>query len=119
MPKIVRRGEFYWADWAPGRGSEQTGVRPVLVVQNDTGNRYGNTTIVAACTTVPTKPYPFVLLVTEKESGLPKGSSINLSAILTIDKSRLGDKCGELTPPKMAEVDIALMRSLGLNRFIP
>lgn len=114
MPGEIRRGEIYWVDWSPGRGSEQSGVRPALVIQNNIGNKFSPTTIVAACTTAVNRPYPFIVPVTSAESGLPKDGAVNLSAILTIDKSFLGDKCGELTKEKMAEVDVALRRSLSL-----
>ncbi len=114
MPVEVKRGEIYWVDWNPGRGSEQSGLRPVLVIQNDIGNKYSPTIIVAALTTAVEKPYPFLVKVTAKESGLPKDSTVNLAVILTIDKARLGDKCGELSEAKMAEVDKAIKASLGL-----
>ncbi len=61
MPQEIKRGEIYWVDWSPSRGSEQGGVRPTLIIQNDTGNIYSPTTIVAACTTAMNKPYPFTV----------------------------------------------------------
>ena len=115
MPREIRRGEIYWVDWNLGRGSEQVGKRPALIIQNDIGNKYSPTTIVAACSTAREKKYPFIVPVTRQESGLPKDCSINLSGILTIDKSRLGDKGGELTKHKMVEADEAIKRSLGLD----
>lgn len=114
MPAEIRRGEIYWVDFSPGRGGEQSGMRPALIIQNDTGNKFSPTTIVAACTTATSKPYPFTVPATKQESGLPKDCTINLSAILTIDKSYLRDKCGELSKSKMDEVDLAIKRSLGL-----
>lgn len=111
----VKRGELYWVDWNPGRGGEQTGIRPALVIQNDIGNRTSPTVIVASCTTAEIKPYPFVVSIKKGESDLPKDCSINLSAILTISKSRLGIKCGQLTVEKMGEVDTAIKFSLGLD----
>lgn len=114
MPRELRRGEIYWVDWNPARGSEQSGLRPALVIQNDIGNRYSPTTIVAALTTAAGKPYPFLVRVSAGESGLPKDSTVNLAVILTIDKARLIDKCGELGEEKMAEVDRAIKASLGL-----
>jgi mRNA interferase MazF len=114
MPRGIKRGEIYWVNWQPGRGSEQRGVRPALIIQNDIGNSVSQTTIVAACTTALSKPYPFTVNVTREESGLPKDCTINLSAILTIDKARLSEKCGELNMEKMAEVNSALKRSLAL-----
>lgn len=112
---MIKRGEIYWVDWSPGRGSEQRGLRPALVIQNDRGNQYSPNTIVAAITTAPAKPYPFIVLITASESGLPKDSSVDLASIMTIDKTRLGDKCGELSLAKMAEVDNAIKKSLGLG----
>ncbi|MDO8532181.1 MAG: type II toxin-antitoxin system PemK/MazF family toxin [Dehalococcoidia bacterium] len=112
---MVKRGEIYWVDWDPGRGSEQTGIRPALIVQNDVGNDYSPSTIVAALTTAPMKPYPFAVPVTAKESGLPKDSVINLSSILTIDKERLMERCGSLPTGRMTQVDFALKKSLGLK----
>ena len=115
MPKAVKRGEIYWVEWDPSRGSEQSGIRPALVIQNNIGNRTSPTTIVAAITTASERPYPFLVRITKEESGLPKDSSINLAVIMTIDKSRLGDKCGELDDVKMAQVDDAIKVSLALK----
>ncbi|MBI2830778.1 MAG: type II toxin-antitoxin system PemK/MazF family toxin [Chloroflexi bacterium] len=112
MPTEIRRGELYWVDWNPGRGSEQRGLRPALVIQNDIGNRFSPTTIVAALTTAVEKPFPFLIKITAKESGLPKDSTVNLAVILTIDKTRLGNKCGVLGDAKMAEVNEAIKASL-------
>jgi mRNA interferase MazF len=115
MASEVKRGEIYWVNWNPARGSEQSGMRPALVIQNDVGNKYSPTTIVAAITTATEKPYPFLAKVTAKESGLPKDSTANLAVIMTIDKTRLTDKCGELSESKMVEVDEAIKASLGLS----
>jgi mRNA interferase MazF len=115
MTKEIKRGEIYWVDWALGRGSEQIGKRPALVIQNDIGNRFSPTTIVAACSTAPSKPYPFIVPVAKGESGLPKDCGINLAIILTIDKSRLVKKAGKLTEEKMNEVNEAIKRSLGID----
>src|SRR3989339_1321729 len=101
MPQDIKRGEIYWVNWNPGRGSEQGGLRPSLIIQNDIGNKFSSTTIVAALTTAFEKPYPFLVKVTARESGLPKDSTINLSAIMTADKARLAEKCGELSEAKM------------------
>lgn len=114
MPREIKRGEIYRVDWSPGRGSEQSGLRPALVIQNDVGNKFSPTTIVAAVTTTPEKPYRFMVRITASESGLPRDSMINLAVILTIDQTRLGDKCGELSQTKMAEVDEAIKTSLAL-----
>jgi len=114
MSREVKRGEIYWVDWSPGRGSEQSGIRPALIVQNDTGNKHSPTTIVASISTAPEKPYPFLVRFTAAESGLERDSAVNLAAILTIDQTCLGDKCGELPKIKMAEVDDAIKISLAL-----
>ena len=114
MAKDIRRGEIYWVNWNPVRGSEQGGLRPALVIQNDIGNKFSPTTIVAALTTAVEKPYPFLVRVTAKESGLPRDSTVNLAVILTIDKTRLTRKCGELSEAKMTEVNEAIKTSLGI-----
>ena len=115
MTGEIRRGEIYWINWNPARGSEQSGLRPALVIQNDTGNKYSPTTIVAALTTAMEKPYPFLVKVSAKESGLPKDGTVNLAVIMTVDKTRLRDKCGELGEPMMVEVNEAIKTSLGLS----
>ncbi len=114
MAAEKKRGEIYWVNWNPGRGSEQRGLRPALVIQNDVGNRYSPTTIIAALTTAINKPYPFMVKVTARESGLPKDSTVNLAVIMTVDRARLTDKCGELGEAKMAEINAAIRASLGL-----
>lgn len=114
MPQYIKRGEIYRVDWSPGRGSEQSGMRPAIVVQNDVGNQFSQTIIVAALTTAIEKAYPFLVKVTARETGLPKDSTINLAMILTIDKNRLRNKCGELSEAKILEVNEAIKASLGL-----
>jgi mRNA interferase MazF len=114
MVKEIRRGEIYWVNWNPARGSEQSGLRPALVIQNDVGNKYSPTTIVAALTTAIKKTYPFTVKITAQESGLPKDSMVNLAVIMTIDKTRLTNKCGELSEAKMGEVNEAIKASLGV-----
>ena len=114
VSREIKRGEIYWVDWSPGRGSEQSGVRPALIIQNDTGNRYSPTTIVASISTALERLYPFIVRFTIAESGLEQDSAVNLSAILTIDQTCLGDKCGQLISQKMLEVDEAIKLSLGL-----
>ena len=115
MTGNVRRGEIYWIDWSPPRGSEQRGKRPALVIQNDIGNEFSPTTIVAALTTADIKAYPFIVPVAANESGLSKDGLINLSAIMTVDKSRLIDRRGMLDKGKMREVDKALKNSLAID----
>ena len=114
MTATIKRGDIFWVDWDASRGSEQSGHRPALIIQNDTGNRTSPTTIVAAITTAINREYPFLVNITAAESGLPRDSTVNLSAILTIDQTRLGEKCGSLSQAKMNEVDEAIRVSLGL-----
>ena len=114
MQRNIKRGEIHWVDWNPARGSEQAGLRPALIIQNDIGNKSSTTTIVAALSTAPEKLYPFLVKIIKSESGLSRDSAVNLSRILTIDQSRLQGKCGELSDIKMAEVDEAIKVSLGL-----
>ena len=111
----VRRGDIWWLDWSPGRGSEQLGQRPALVIQNDLGNQYSPTTIVAAITTKARTEYPFIVAIPASESGLPQDSFVNLAQILTVDKSRLIRKSGRLNQRKMKEIDAAVKVSLGLD----
>jgi mRNA interferase MazF len=111
----VRRGDIWWLDWSPGRGSEQLGQRPALVIQNDLGNQFSPTTIVAAVTTRGRREYPFIVAVSASESGLTQESFINLSQILTVDKSRLVRKSGQLHQRKMSQVESAIRVSLGLE----
>jgi mRNA interferase MazF len=111
----VKRGEIYWVDWGDGKGSEQSGIRPALIIQNDIGNDISPNTIIASITTAPNKPYPFLVNITASESGLSKDSAVDLASIMTISKTRLGDKCGKLNTQKMNEVDIAIKVSLGLR----
>ena len=110
-----KRGEIYWVDWNPARGSEQAGIRPALVIQNDVGNRYSPTTIVAAITSALERDYPFTVRVSAAESGLPRDSTVNLSALITVDKERLTEPSGILPPHRMVQIDAALKRSLGLT----
>jgi len=110
-----KRGEIYLVDWSPGRGSEQAGIRPALIIQNDLGNKFSPTVIVATISTKSKKVYPFHVLIEPEESGLPEGSIVKLEQIMTIDKERLIKKVGFLNDKKMEEVEIAIHRSLGLK----
>ena len=114
MSVAIERGDIYWVDWEPARGCEQKGKRPALVIQNNTGNKFGATTIVAACSTKFTQPYPFQVQVKTLESGLPDDCIVDLAQLITIDKSRLIKKCGKLSTDKMAEINKAIEVSLGL-----
>lgn len=90
---MIRRGEIYWVDWSPGRGSEQTGVRPAVILQNNVGNQFSPTTIVAAISTrVPPKLYPFHVRLSPEESGLL--DAIRLRDVETAVHRSLGMYCG-------------------------
>lgn len=110
-----KRGDIYLVDWSPGRGSEQTGIRPALIIQNDLGNKFSPTVIVATISTKSKKAYPFHVIVNAEESGLPEDSLVKLEQIMTIDKGRLIKKVGSLADKKMEEVEVAIHRSLGLK----
>ncbi|MBI4613848.1 MAG: type II toxin-antitoxin system PemK/MazF family toxin [Planctomycetes bacterium] len=110
---MPRRGEVWRVDFAAGRGSEQGGVRPALVIQNDVGNEYAATTIVAAITS-RIKPYPVTVVVGAGKAGLKRRSMINLAQILTIDKSRLQRRMGLLDEQSMEEVSAAIRTSLAV-----
>jgi mRNA interferase MazF len=112
---MVRRGEIYYADLSPVVGSEQGGIRPVLIVQNDIGNKYSPTVIISAITSQINKAkLPTHIEISATEYGLPKDSVILLEQIRTIDKKRLKDKIGYLSPEMMKKVDEALEISFGL-----
>jgi len=95
----------------PGRGSEQRGIRPALVVQNDTGNIYAETTIVAAITTT-IKEFPVTVVVPASEGGLRQRSMVNLAQLLTLDKRRLQGRLGKLSEAAMQKVNEAIKVSL-------
>jgi mRNA interferase MazF len=112
----VRRGELYFADLSPVVGSEQGGIRPVLIVQNDVGNRYSPTVIAAAVTSQHQKAkLPTHIELNSPESGLMKDSVVLLEQIRTIDKRRLKEKMGYLDEKSMAKIDRALEISFGLT----
>nr|DAF85184.1 MAG TPA: PemK-like protein [Siphoviridae sp. ctj8j9] len=113
---MVKRGEIYYADLSPVVGSEQGGIRPVLIVQNDVGNRHSPTVIAAAITSQKDKAkLPTHISVQAATCGLTKDSIVLLEQIRTIDKRRLKDRMGALDPPSMTRVDNALQISFGLQ----
>ena len=113
---IVHRGEIYYADLSPVVGSEQGGVRPVLIVQNDVGNKFSPTVIAAAITSQKDKAtLPTHIAVNAQGSGLIKDSSILLEQVRTLDKHRLREKMGRLDAESMGRVDQALSISFGLR----
>ena len=115
----VKRGDIYYADLSPVVGSEQGGVRPVLIVQNDVGNRYSPTVIAAAITSrLGKNRLPTHIDVSADRVGLTKDSVILLEQMRTIDKKRLGEKMGHLDPETMTAVDNAISVSLGLENGV-
>ncbi len=116
----IRRGDIYYADLSPVVGSEQGGVRPVLIVQNDVGNKYSPTVIAAAITSKTDKAkLPTHIEIRGEggistESGLAKNSIILLEQIRTIDKKRLRERMGRLDETTMQKVDNAISVSFGL-----
>lgn len=115
---IIKRGDIFYADLSPVIGSEQGGVRPVLVVQNDIGNRYSPTIIIVAITSQINKAkLPTHVEISSSDYGLPKDSVLLLEQIRTIDKRRLEEKIGHVTEDIMEKVNEALLVSLGLIEF--
>ncbi len=111
---MIKRGEIYYADLSPVVGSEQGGVRPVLVVQNDVGNKFSPTVIAAAITSQLDKAkLPTHITLPAEKYGLPKNSVVLLEQIRTLDKRRLKEKIGELSADIMTRVNEALLISLG------
>ena len=115
---IVKRGDIYYADLSPVVGSEQGGVRPVLIVQNDIGNKYSPTVIAAAITSQINKAkMPTHIEISAEEYGLNKDSVILLEQVRTIDKRRLREKIGHLDEMLMSRVNNALAISYGLENI--
>ena len=111
----MKRGDIFYADLSPVVGSEQGGVRPVLIVQNDTGNRHSPTVIAAAITSQTGKArLPTHISVSPLSCGLPKQSIILLEQVRTLDKRRLREKMGRVEDDIMQQVDAAIAVSFGL-----
>ena len=111
----VRRGDIYYADLSPVVGSAQGGMRPVLIIQNDTGNRHSPTVIAAAITSQTGKAnLPTHISLAARSCGLTRDSVILLEQVRTLDKSRLRERMGRLDEPAMHQVDNALAVSFGL-----
>ncbi|MBZ2176023.1 type II toxin-antitoxin system PemK/MazF family toxin [Schnuerera sp. xch1] len=111
----IKRGDVFYADLSPVIGSEQGGVRPVLVIQNDIGNKYSPTIIVAAITSQINKAkLPTHVEISAPQYGLPKDSVVLLEQIRTIDKKRLREKIGKFNEDMMIKVDESLKISLGI-----
>jgi len=112
----VKRGDIYYADLSPVVGSEQGGMRPVLIVQNDVGNKYSPTVIAAAITSQKYKnSMPTHISVRASGSGLQKDSIVLLEQVRTIDKQRLKERMGTLNDSDMNKINRALSVSFGLE----
>lgn len=115
---MIKRGEIYFAQLNPVIGSEQGGIRPVLVVQNDVGNQYSPTTIILAITSQINKAkLPTHIEIKAAEYGLDKDSVILAEQIRTVDKTRLKQRVAQLSDEIMKEVDEALVVSIGLSEM--
>ena len=116
----VKRGDIYYADLSPVVGSEQGGLRPVLIIQNDIGNRYSPTVIAAAITSRMSKTkLPTHIDIYAERAGLAKDSVILLEQIRTLDKRRLKEKMGHLDENLMDQVNTAIAVSFGLPDLAP
>ncbi|NLK94273.1 MAG: type II toxin-antitoxin system PemK/MazF family toxin [Clostridiales bacterium] len=112
---VVKRGDIFYADLSPVIGSEQGGIRPVIIMQNDIGNRYSPTVIVAAITSQINKAkLPTHVEISSIEYGLNRDSVVLLEQIRTLDKKRLKEKIGHMTDSDMQKVNKALLISLSL-----
>lgn len=113
---VIKRGDIFYADLSPVIGSEQGGVRPVVIIQNDVGNKYSPTTVVAAITSQLNKTkLPTHVQVKATDNDLPKNSVILMEQVRTIDKKRLREKIGRFNEDIMKSVDQAAKISLGLR----
>lgn len=111
----IKRGDIYYADLSPVIGSEQGGIRPVLIVQNDVGNKYSPTVIAAAITSQQDKSrLPTHISVNGNECGLSKDSVVLLEQVRTLDKQRLKERMGNLSVSDMNKINKALTVSFGL-----
>lgn len=116
MTTVVKRGDIFYADLSPVIGSEQGGIRPVIILQNDVGNKYSPTVIVAAITSQINKAkLPTHVEISSEEYGLNKDSVVLLEQLRTLDKKRLKEKIGHMTENDMNKVDDALSISLSLQ----
>jgi len=112
---VVKRGDIYYADLSPVVGSEQGGIRPVLIIQNDVGNKYSPTVIVAAITSQINKAkLPTHVEISSEEYGLNKDSVVLLEQVRTLDKKRLKEKIGHMSDVDMKKVDEAIVVSMSL-----
>jgi mRNA interferase MazF len=116
MTMVVKRGDIFYADLSPVVGSEQGGIRPVIIIQNDIGNKYSPTVIVAAITSQINKAkLPTHVEISSEEYGLNKDSVVLLEQIRTLDKKRLKEKIGHMTDNDMDKVQASLLVSMALK----
>ncbi len=116
QPISIQRGDIYYADLPDVIGSEQSGFRPVLIIQNNVGNQYSPTTIVAIITgQLKSRHLPTHVFLKASSSGLPKDSMVMLEQIRTLDRGRLKTYIGNAGANKMREIDAALSISVGLQ----
>ena len=116
MDLSIKKGDLYFADLSPVTGSEQGGIRPVLVVQNDVGNRYSPTIIVAAITSRKNKAdLPTHVEIEAGGNGLSKNSTVLMEQLRTIDKTRLKERIGTIDRNLLPEINQALSVSLGIQ----
>jgi mRNA interferase MazF len=113
MSVSPKRGEIWLINWNPGRGSEQNGIRPAVVIQNDIGNEKAATTIVAAISST-VKNYPMNVVISPPEGGLKVASIIKTSQLMTISKERLFKKLGQISNETQSMLDRAIKLSLSL-----
>lgn len=112
---MIKRGQIYYADLSPVKGSEQGGYRPVLIIQNDVGNKYAPTVIVAIITSRSSKADLPTHVWLNAECGLPLASMVECEQVRTLDKSRLKDFMGAVSDDVMTEIDKGLKISFGLK----
>ena len=115
MRKAIRRGDLFYADLNPVVGSEQGGIRPVLVIQNDVGNHFSPTVVAAAITSRKAKNRLATHILLENVPGLTPTSLLLLEQLRTIDRKRLRGYIGRISKEKMLEVDAALAISIGIG----
>lgn len=113
--QLIRRGEIYWAELSPVVGSEQGGLRPVLILQNDIGNEYSPTVLATVLTKQQKKKLPTHVFLDKHKYRLPEDSWALLEQIRTLDKWRVQSKISRLDDKKLQEVDTALKISLGIK----
>ena len=113
--KAIKRGDIYYADLSPAIGSEQGGIRPVLIVQNNVVNYYSPTVIIAVLTSKSKKHLPTHISIHSGEGNIAMDSTVLLEQLRTIDKNRLQKYVGSVSDDTMDRVDRAMLVSLGLN----